>query len=52
MYEVWTINDSGVYEMIEETDNPEWAAFTVKHLRARGKWVQMCKAGEMNIIGR
>ena len=51
MFEVWKINDRGVYELVKRTKNAEKAALTVKIMRANGIWVQMCKAGEMNIIG-
>ena len=52
MYEVWKINERGTYELAKRTKIAEKAALTVKIMRANGKWAQMCKAGENNIIGR
>lgn len=52
MFEVWKINDRGVYELVKRTKNAEKAALTGKIMRANGKWAQMCKAGENKIIGR
>ena len=52
MFEVWKINDRGVYEMVKRTKNAEKAALTVKIMRANGIWAQMCKTGENRIIGR
>lgn len=52
MFEVWKINERGVYELVKRTNSSEKAALTVKIMRVHGIWVQMCKAGEFNIIGR
>lgn len=50
MFEVWKINDRGVYELVKRTKNSEKAALTLKILRANGIWAQMCKADEMSIV--
>lgn len=52
MFEVWKINDRGVYELVKSTKSAEKAALTVKIMRTNGKWAQMCKTGENKIIGR
>lgn len=52
MFEVWKINDRGVYELVKRTKSAEKAALTVKIMRAHGIFTQMCKAGEKKIIGR
>ena len=51
MYEVWIINERGVYELVKRTKSAEKAALTTKIMRAQGIWTQMCKAGEKKIIG-
>ena len=51
MFEVWKINDRGVYELVERTKKAEKAALTIKIMRANGIWAQMCKTGEMSING-
>lgn len=52
MFEVWKINDRGVYRLVKRTKNAEKAALTLKILRANGIFAQMCKAGENKIIAQ
>ena len=51
MFEVWKINDRGVYELVTTTFEPQLAGKIKKKLTARGVFAQVCKAGEMSING-
>lgn len=52
MFEVWKINDRGIYQLVKRTKDAKKAALTLKILRANGVWAQMCKEGENNIISK
>lgn len=51
MYQVWKINERGVYEKEAEVADAKLAAAIKKALVKRGVWAQICKAGEMSING-
>lgn len=52
MFQVWKINDRGVYEKVSEVDNATLAAAIRKLLIRQGVFAQICKVGEMSIIGK
>lgn len=52
MFQVWKINDRGVYEEVSEVDNATLAAAIRKRLIRQGVFAQICKVGEMSIIGK
>lgn len=52
MFQVWKINDRGVYEKVSEIDNATLAAAIRKRLIRQGVFAQICKVGEMSIIGK
>lgn len=52
MFQVWKINDRGVYEKVSEVDNATLAAEIRKRLIRQGVFAQICKVGEMSIIGK
>lgn len=51
MYQVWKINERGVYEKEAEVADATLAAAIKKALIKRGVFAQVCKAGEMSING-
>ena len=51
MYQVWKINDRGIYEKEAEVDNAILAGAIKRALIKRGVFAQVCKAGEMSING-
>lgn len=51
MFQVWKINDHGVYEKVAEFDNAEQATLLKKGLIRLGVFAQMCKDGKMKING-
>lgn len=52
MFQIWKINDRGVYEKVSEIDNATLAAAIRKRLIRQGVFAQICKVGEMSIIGK
>lgn len=52
MFQVWKINDRGVYEKVSEVYNATLAAAIRKRLIRQGVFAQICKVGEMSIIGK
>lgn len=51
MFEVWTINGRGVYELFTSVESGVQAGLIAKGLKKRGMWAQVCKHGENNING-
>ena len=51
MYQVWKINDRGIYEKEAEVDNAILAGAIKRALIKRRVFAQVCKAGEMSING-
>lgn len=51
MYQVWKINERGVYEKVAEVATPAMAASIQKALEAKGIFVQISKDNKTNIIG-
>ena len=43
MYEIWKINEKGIYEIVERVENGVIAGAIKKALIARGVWVQIKK---------
>ena len=50
-YEIWKINERGVYELVEATNDGHMAGVIAKALRARGMWIQVCEHGKNTING-
>lgn len=50
MFQVWKINDRGVYEKVSEVENETLAAAIRKRLIRLGVFAQICKVGDMSII--
>ena len=43
MYEVWKINEKGIYELVERVENGKIAGAIKKAMIARGIWAQIKK---------
>lgn len=49
-YQVWTINEKGVYHKEAEVPNPQLAKAIASQLKKQGRWVQISKNSKTNIV--
>ena len=49
-YQVWTINEKGVYHKEAEVPNPQLAKAIASQLKKQGRWVQISKNSRTNIV--
>jgi hypothetical protein len=50
IYEIWKINDRGIYELVTTTFEPKLASKIKNKLIAHGTFAQVCEHGKNNII--
>lgn len=49
-YQVWTINEKGVYHKEADVPNPQLAKAIASQLKKQGRWVQISKNSRTNIV--
>lgn len=49
-YQVWTINEKGVYHKEADVPNPQLAKAIASQLKKQGRWVQISKNSKTNIV--
>lgn len=49
-YQVWTINEKGVYHKEAEVSDPQSAKAIASQLKKQGRWVQISKNSKTNIV--
>lgn len=49
-YQVWTINEKGVYHKEADVPNPQLAKAIASQLKKQGKWAQISKNSRTNIV--
>ncbi len=49
-YQVWTINEKGVYHKEADVPNPQLARAIASQLKKQGRWVQISKNSKTNIV--
>lgn len=49
-YQVWTINEKGVYHKEAEVQDPQSAKAIASQLKKQGRWVQISKNSKTNIV--
>lgn len=49
-YQVWTINEKGVYHKEADVPNPQLAKSIAAQLKKQGRWVQISKNSKTNIV--
>lgn len=49
-YQVWTINEKGVYHKEADVPNPQLAKAIAAQLKKQGRWVQISKNSRTNIV--
>lgn len=49
-YQVWTINEKGVYHKEADVPNPQSAKSIAAQLKKQGRWVQISKNSKTNIV--
>lgn len=49
-YQVWTINEKGVYHKEADVPNPQLAKTIASQLKKQGRWVQISKNSRTNIV--